>query len=117
MRELTENQKSFILNYFFVNEKYAGWKEIGKKLLERGKCIVAGREPIWRGGIGNFIKTQETDLAVDCLEYNFDLDSFLESGYFKGVAESYTNELIEEVKKEQKRLEDMTSLVKDIFSL
>lgn len=85
MKTLTENQKQFILS-FFKDDRYAGWKNIATALIENGKCIVPGEDCIWnRGYIGNFIETKETDKAIDCLEYNFDLDSFLSSAYCKEV--------------------------------
>ena len=82
MKTLTENQKQFVIS-FFEDNRYAGWKNIATTLVETGKCIVPGEECIWQGGIGNFITTKETDLAVGCLEYNFDLDLFLSSAWFK----------------------------------
>ena len=33
MRKLTENQKDFILQNFFKNESFAGWKNIANNLL------------------------------------------------------------------------------------
>lgn len=85
MAQLTENQKEFILKRFFENEIFAGWKNVATKLLENGFCIVAGNECIWRGNIGNFIDTEPSQLAVDCLEYRFDLDEFLKSKWFKEI--------------------------------
>jgi hypothetical protein len=49
MKKLTNYQKEFILNYFFKDEKYAGWRNIGTTLLEDGECVVAGTECIWIG--------------------------------------------------------------------
>lgn len=34
MTVLTNYQKKFLLDYFFKNEKYVGWKSIATKLLE-----------------------------------------------------------------------------------
>jgi hypothetical protein len=83
MTKLTEVQKNFIYKTFFKNSNYAGWGAVAEKLLTKGKCIVAGTKCIWVGGIGNYIKTKEAEEAVDCLEYTFDLNSFLKSNYFK----------------------------------
>lgn len=89
MRILTENQKNFLLNYFFENDKYPGWKSIATTLLETGKCIVAGETCIWRGGIGNFIKTSPAKGTVGCSLYKFDLEYFLTSVWYKEVKEQY----------------------------
>jgi|TARA_R110000851_G_scaffold47424_1_gene115005 hypothetical protein len=83
MKKLTEYQAEFLLDNFFKNYEYAGWRGIAEKLLEKGMCIVAGTEPIWRGGIGNFIETSEASDAIDCLVYQFDLDYFLSSAMYK----------------------------------
>lgn len=89
MKKLTDFQKEFIANNFFENERFAGWKGIAIKLLEDGKCIVAGDTCIWFGGIGNFIKTKASRGAYGCSLYTFDLDVFLSSEYFKGVSKHY----------------------------
>lgn len=84
MRKLTENQKNFIADIFFkVGHKNNNHKQIAYKLLEQGSCYVGGYNPIWRGGIGNFIETERVDNAVDCLLYKFDIDNFLSSLFYK----------------------------------
>lgn len=82
MRELTKNQKDFILKNFFKNPKYNGWESIATKLLETGTCVVAGYDCIWKGGIGNFIETSKAEDFIDCVRYNFDTESFLKSKYY-----------------------------------
>ena len=82
---LTAIQKELLIEHLFRDERHPGWRTIATKLLDTGKCIVAGRECIWQGGIGNFIETKEAEGAVDCSEYSFDLDDFLTSNYFKDV--------------------------------
>lgn len=89
MRTLTENQKNFLLNYFFKNEEFAGWKNIATLLLDKGSCIVAGKRCIWCGGIGNFIKTKNAENAIDCLLYEFDLEYFLSSEWYKRIRNDY----------------------------
>ena len=86
---MTQIQKDFLLEYFFKNESYAGWKNIAVKLLDYGKCIVAGNNCIWVGGIGNFIKTNHADDLVNCLEYTFDLEYFLSSEWYKQISNEY----------------------------
>ena len=85
MRKFTDYQKKFLLEKFFKNEAYEGWRNIATALLEQGKCIVAGDYNIWEGGIGNFIKTKETKGLIGCIEYTFDLESFLQSEWFREV--------------------------------
>lgn len=90
--KLTENQESFLLS-FFKNDEYVGWKNIAKQLLRKGSCIVAGEKNIWVGGIGNFIKTKNADNLVDCLQYEFDLNNFLTSEWYKQTHNQYSSEL------------------------
>ena len=80
---LTENQREFLLNRFFQNSSYVGWKNVAEKLLDNGHCIVAGEDCIWIGNIGNFIQTSEAKDAVDCLLYEFNLKIFLTSEFYK----------------------------------
>ena len=39
MKTITDNQKEFLLEYFFKNEKYAGWRNIAIKLIEEGHML------------------------------------------------------------------------------
>ena len=110
MKTLTENQKEYILEYFFKNNEYAGWKNIANILLERGKCIVPGKKCIWYGGIGNFIKTSDSTEAVDCLLYTFDLDYFLTSEWFKEITNHYESKLFTKKLKLDKEYEDIINL-------
>lgn len=98
---LTDNQAGFLLDYFFKNEEFAGWANIATKLLTKGNCIVAGKKCIWKGGIGNFIQTEEADF-IDCIQYTFDLEYFLSSEWFKEIHNGY----IAELSIEKQRLED-----------
>ena len=83
MSELKKYQKEFLLNTFFKNEDFPGWKNIATKLLENGSCIVAGNDCIWKGGISYYIKTNQTDNFIDCLEYVFDFETFKQSDLYK----------------------------------
>ena len=91
MKVLSEYQKKFLLDYFFENEKYAGWRNIAMDLIETGECIVPGPKCIWIGNIGNFINTEVAKGAVDCLLYKFDLESFLTSELYKGIRNEYVD--------------------------
>lgn len=85
MRQLTENQKMFMLTFFNVhptNQHCPGWESIACNLLDHGTCIVAGSKCIWEGGIGNFITTSPISTAVGCIKYEFDVDNFISSEWF-----------------------------------
>ena len=106
-RILTENQKTYLLNYFFKNEEFAGWKSIATSLLETGECVVAGTKCIWLGGVGNFIKTENADGFYGCLKYSFDLEIFLTSEHFKSITEIYAEQLVEKKKQLDSELVDI----------
>ena len=82
---LTEQQTEYLLENFFKNENFAGWKNIAKTLLEKGKCVVAGEYCIWDSYIGNFIETKKAFDFFGCLEYHFNLETFLKSEWFKSL--------------------------------
>lgn len=108
--KLTENQKEFLLKNFFQNEKYAGWKGIATTLLEEGSCIVAGKNCIWVGGIGNFIKTREAENAIDCTLYEFNLKEFLSSAWYKEIHQSQVDALAEKKRVAEQAHEEIISL-------
>lgn len=93
MKKLTFHQTEFLLTYFFKNNKYAGWRGIACKLLEKGKCVVAGTDCIWSGGVGNFIKTSNAEDAIGCTLYEFNLTEFLQSAWYLEVYNAYMNEM------------------------
>jgi hypothetical protein len=106
---ITFNQRQFLLT-FFTNEEFAGYRNIAEKLLNTGQCIVAGKECIWKGGIGNFIKTSNAEEAVDCLLYEFDLEYFLSSEWYKERRLNILSMLSNEIKEVQTRFEDISEL-------
>ena len=106
MKHFTENQMEFLLT-FFENNKYPGSKEIGAKLIKKGRCIVAGNTMLWQGGIGNFIKTKETDEAVGCLEYTMDINEFIHSELFKESLNYKINKVNSNIIELQEVKEDM----------
>lgn len=110
MKKLTENQKNFLLEYFFKNERYAGWRNIASVLLEHGTCIVAGTERIWRGGIGNYIKVEKADDLIDCSKYTFELDSLLISEWYKGIKDDYVAILAGKKKEIEQQYEELTNI-------
>lgn len=106
MTKLTTPQKEFLLQHFFRHHKYAGWKNIAESLLEFGKTIVAGNDCIWKGGIGNFITLSEAPKdSVDCVVYEFYLESFLQSEWLKEVVSYYDTEMQERITELQKNLD------------
>ena len=110
MKKLTDNQKEFLLNYFFRNGKYAGWKHIATALLEDGSCIVPGPDCIWIGEIGNFIKTSVASNAIDCLLYEFDLKYFLSSEYYKSISNQYIDILATKKREIDEEFNDICNL-------
>lgn len=109
-RQLTSNQKEFILETFFKNEKYAGWRNVAEKLLEKGECIVAGKTRIWIGGIENFIEMEDAKDAIDCSLYKFDLEYFLTSQWYKDISIQKKILLSDEISKLQDELYDICRL-------
>lgn len=110
MRQLTQIQKEFLLDYFFKDERFAGWKNIATKLLEKGRCIVAGTDCIWNGGIGNFIKLSLAENTYGCLLYEFDLDNFLSSKFYKEISGEYIDILAGEKRVSDQKLEEIINL-------
>lgn len=110
MKKLSDYQKNFLLDYFFMNEKHAGWKFIALKLLEDGHCIVAGKNCIWVGGIGNFIKTEELKNAVDCTLYKFDLEYFFSSEWYKQVRNDYASILSDKKREIERECEEIENI-------
>lgn len=94
---ITTAQKKFLLSVFFENEKYPGWFGIADTLIDKGECIVAGTECIWKGGIGNFIKCEPYADAFGCSIYKFNIDDFMTSKWFKEQKELYLAELTQEM--------------------
>lgn len=107
--EYTENQLNLILR-FFQSNKNVDWKKIATKLITDGKCVVAGKEPIWLGGVGNFIKTYFDEQYIDCLVYEFDVNNFMESEMFREAINHYITEL-------QTQKDEINTLYEEITSL
>lgn len=111
MKQLTTTQRDFLLDNFFRNERYAGWRSIGIKLIDTGQCIVAGDKCIWNGGVGNFICTEDAKDAVDCLLYKFDLEYFLRSQWYKSIHEQHVTILRNKLKIIEDDLKEISILV------
>lgn len=114
---LTSKQEDFFLQTFFKLPENINWEEIAAQLLRTGKCIVAGTTPIWRGGIGNFIKVEPAEGTVGCSLYTFDLETFMTSELFKGYQITFIGELEKEVRETAEVLEYMQVKLKEIKAL
>ena len=114
MTKLNAAQRNFILNFFFPSVEYAGWRNIGEKLLDTGKCIVAGETCIWQGGIGNFISIEPAEGTVGCSLYTFDIDNFLSSQLYIQTKDAYVEETLSELKYKKAKLEEEIKMVKEI---
>lgn len=110
MNKVNDNQKKFLLENFFRNEDYAGWKSIAENLIDKGACLVAGTENIWIGGIGNFIDVSEAKNAVGCSMYKFDLNNFLISQWFKDIKDQQVSVLSNKKKEVTQELEDILKM-------
>lgn len=110
MKTLSQNQKNFLLKYFFKNEKYPGWENVAIKLLNIGKCIVAGNTCIWIGGIGNFIKTDNSEDCEGCLVYTFDLEYFLTTEFYKEISNEYISILSSKKRDIEQEYSDICNL-------
>lgn len=106
---MSKEKLEFLLR-FFQDETYAGWYNIATTLIEQGACIVAGRECIWKGGIGNFIDVSPALNAIDCSFYEFRLDDFLSSEWFKENKQSELNTLKQKLTKVQTQIEEIEKL-------
>lgn len=107
---MNETQKNWILNTFFKNEKFAGWKNIAEKLIDTGSCITTSQATdIWIGGIGNFIKSGTYEEGVGIIELTFDLKTFVsrDNAFFM---QYYNQELILSKKKLEEAEERFNSI-------
>jgi hypothetical protein len=109
-KKLTPHQMDFIVDNFFESKQHAGSREIAIRLIDQGKCIVAGDKCIWQGGVGNFIKTNPEPRAFGCCEYSFDLEKFLESAFFTEFHNVRLINLEKELKTLEKKLEELRDL-------
>lgn len=103
---MNKAQKKFLLEYFFKNERYAGWRNIAEALVDKGECVVAGDKNIWIGGIGNFIKVVKADGYIDCVKYTFDIDNFKKSKLYIDTRKHYLDKIKEEINVIKSSLDD-----------
>lgn len=96
-------QINWLLDTFFKNEKFPGWRNIAEKLITEGSCVTTSQgRKIWIGGIGNFIQEETYDSGVDLIQLKFDLKSFasMDNNYFL----EYYNYELKKISKEQEEL-------------
>lgn len=79
MKKLNAKQLDFLIEKFFHVESVAGSAQIARQLLQTGHCIVAGRDRVWRGGVGNFLTASPAKDAIGCTHLSIDVDEFLSS--------------------------------------
>lgn len=113
---MNENQKNWLLETFFKNEKFAGWRNIAEKLIDTGSCVTTKQgEDIWKGGIGNFIGSRDYDGGVDLIILTFELDNFCSrhNAFFMEYHNAHIEELVEESRKADNKLYDIREIIKD----
>lgn len=108
--KLDERQIEFI-SKLFPNE-CAGANTIARKLISTGKCIVAGSDRIWRGGIGNFITDKPAENAIDCTELTFNFQSFISSELFKDIIQNELLQIQEAIKELKKQEMSIAKLIR-----
>jgi len=112
LRQLTKEQKRFIIDNFFRSSQYPDYWDVGMKLLETGQCIVAGNMYSVPSNhiIAPFVHFDFAPDTIGCLLYDFNLEKFLNSKVFK----EKIKEELKDLDLRKKRLEDQLSeLCKD----
>jgi hypothetical protein len=94
-----------------------GWSVIAYKLITTGECTIAGTDPIWKGGIGNFINAKTSTNGISCLDLTFNLNEFLGSAYYKENYQYHIDKLQENVVKKEEELNETTLKFHDVFNL
>ena len=115
MTPLTEVQINYVLDTFFANERFAGWRGIGRKLIERGSCIVGNTERIWNGGVGNFISMTPAENTVDCMLHTFDREEFFLSKFYEEVTKSYMEYLNADIEEAERQVAILNHKKFEIF--
>lgn len=113
-----DKYKIDVISKFFENDQYAGWENIAINLIHNGVCIVPGNDCIYKGGIGNFISVNYHPVgAVDCVEYNFDVNDFITSKIFQENLLGHINSTKSEIQKLESKLKETQNKLKSIESL
>jgi hypothetical protein len=110
-RNFTQFQLDFLRTFFYENNSnYAGWINLADALLKHGKCIVAGNNCIWVGGIGNFITTKPAENAVDCIEYTFNYEEFTKSELYLSALREHIMRISESKKAIEQQYSEISNL-------
>lgn len=112
---MNQTQKDWLLETFFKNENFAGWRNIAEKLIEKGTCVTTKQgEDIWRGGIGNFIGSRDYDGGVDLIILTFDIDNFCSehNAFFMEYHDAHVEKLVEASRKADEKLHDIREIIK-----
>ena len=79
---MTEVQINYILAFFSTNNNRIDSRNIARRLVTDGSCIVGGDRIIWYGSSSTFIRTDSPNGQYNCFTYTFDLEGFLASDTF-----------------------------------
>ena len=117
MRQLTEYQKKFILDTFFkpLHYEFPGALNIGEVLLTEGGCIIpdTGTYLFRHSPLNQFNTINKADEKkfINCLEFIFDLDGFLESYYVKRAVSKHYEQLETQYKVQKQMKSELFELL------
>lgn len=104
-----------LLLIFFQDERYAGWRNIAEALIETGECVIPNySKNSFRGGVWNFVETENAVGFVDCVKLKFDLENFKSSEFFKEQLSYFLAQKVKERDKIQKQLEEINKTIKEL---
>lgn len=117
---LTEIQKDLVVGLFYtpqIERQYPGWKNIAKKLVEDGECVVPGKDKmIWTDGVSEFITIEPAKDLIDCTLMKLNLNGLLMSDLINEDLDIMVNyrherigeleEIIESAKKNIRKAKD-----------
>ena len=109
---MTEHQINFLLqNFFKHNTNISNWEGVARTLIEDSTCILAGTENPWKGGIGNFIKTEEAPPGtIGCIRLIFNKKDFFQWFEFKRIQQNAIDDCFEKVLELNKKQQEITQL-------
>jgi hypothetical protein len=115
---MTQNQVNFLLDNFFAHNltgDYAGWRNIAESLIKTGEVITTKHaEDMWRGGVGNYIKTGAGPKgSVDCITMTFDVDELVskDNKWFMETRQNFLIKAEDELHKAKRKYNELENLV------
>ena len=94
---------AWILEEFFKPhdvEKFPGWENIASKLIVNGSCLVPDRgEPLWRGGVGNFMCYSDHADGVGIRRVTLELEDFMSGNWYEQRKKIFIDKKLTEKKK------------------